>query len=316
MWYNAHMKMRVMIARRRYKDKVYETPLVVTSYRDDNGASRNRTVLNLTSLPPHAVQAVRVALREGADFSPAGVPVRYSHSIPVGGAHAVAHLLHDIGIARVLENHLPPKQLTAVLAMIVQRVTGEKAASKRRLCHDFAESGLALIRREAKAPALKTWYQALDTLERARPEILRALFPKRHRKPRLFLYDITSSYFEGTHSPLARFGYNRDGKKGKMQIVIGLMTDHEGKPVWVQVFEGNTADQTTVLDQIKLLRHDLGIEELVFVGDRGFDRTWRLKDANFCDNWGWNLRLCSARGSKEDLCVKQVTVVKITGTTD
>jgi hypothetical protein len=263
------MKMRVMIARRRYKDKVYETPLVVTSYRDDNGVSRNRTVLNLTGLPRHAVEAVRVALREGPDATPAGVPVRYSHSIPVGAAHAVVHLLRDIGIAQVLENHLPPKQFTAVLAMIVQRVTGEKAASKRRLCDDFVESGLALLRHEHKGPALKAWYQALDTLESARSEILTALFPKRGRLPRLFLYDITSSYFEGTHCPLARFGYNRDGKKGKMQIVIGLMTDHEGKPVWVQVFEGNTADQTNVLEQIKLLRDTLGIQELVFVGDRG-----------------------------------------------
>lgn len=258
-----------MIARRRYKDKVYETPLVVTSYRDDNGVSRNRTVLNLTGLPPHAIHAVRVALREGPHATPAGLPVRYSHSVPVGATHAVVHLLHDIGIGRALEDRLPAKQFTAVLAMIVQRVTAEKAASKRRLCHDFAESALALIRDERQGPALKTWYQALDSLARARPQILKALFPKRHSKPRLFLYDITSSYFEGTHCPLARFGYNRDGKKGKMQLVIGLMTDHEGKPVWVQVFEGNTADQTTVLDQIKLLRNTLGIQELVFVGDRG-----------------------------------------------
>lgn len=269
MWYNGAMKMRVMIARRRYKDKVYETPLVVTSFRDDNGVSRNRTVLNLTGLPSHAIEAVRVALRGGPNSTPAGVPVRYSHSIPVGATHAVVHLLRRLGIDRVLQQHLPAKQLTAVLAMIVQRVTGEKAASKSRLCRDFPDTGLALMRDEREGPALKTWYEALDTLERARMEILTALFPQRGRRPRLFLYDITSSYFEGTHCPLAYFGYNRDGKKGKMQIVIGLMTDHDGKPLWVQVFEGNTADQTTVVDQIKLLRDTLGIQELVFVGDRG-----------------------------------------------
>lgn len=258
-----------MIARRRYKDKVYETPLVVNSYRDDEGVPRTKTVVNLSGLPAHAIEAVRVALREGPEAVVNGVPIRYSHSLPVGGAHAVRQVLARVGITETLERHLPAKQLTAVLAMIVQRVIGEKAASKRRLCDDFSKSGLALLLGEEKGPALHTWYRALDTLEEARAEILRALFPKHGRQPRLFLYDITSTYFEGTHCPLAFFGYNRDGKKGKLQIVIGVMTDHEGRPVWVQVFEGNTADQTTVLDQLRLLKNELGIEELVFVGDRG-----------------------------------------------
>jgi len=263
------MKLRVTVARRKYKDRVYETPLVVTSFRDENGVPRTKTVVNLTGLPPHAVEAVRRALRDGPEAVSAGVPVRYSHSVPVGGAHAVRHVLQRLGVTDVLARHLSPKQLTAVLAMITQRVSGEKAASKRRLCDDFAQSGLSLLLGEPKGPALQTWYRALDALEVSREEILTALFPSGRSGTRLFLYDITSSYFEGTHCPLAFFGYNRDGKKGKLQIVIGVMTDEDGRPVWVQVFEGNTADQTTVLEQIKRLRDKLGIQELVFVGDRG-----------------------------------------------
>ena len=269
MWYNGSMKARVMTARRRYKDRVYETPLVVESYRDEKGVPRNHTIANLSGLPPHAIEAVRVALREGPDAVVDGVVVQYSHSIPVGATHAVLSLLHDLGISEVLGDYLPAKQLTTVLAMIVQRVTGEKAASKRRLCDDFSSSGLSLVRQEEKGPGLQTWYRSLNTLEKSRTDILQALFPRGRRRPRLFLYDITSSYFEGTCCPLAHFGYNRDGKKGKRQIVIGLMTDQEGRPVWVQVFEGNTADQTTVLGQIRLLKDKLKIGELVFVGDRG-----------------------------------------------
>jgi len=263
------MKLRVTVAKRKYKDRIYETPLVVTSFRDDNGVPRTKTVVNLTGLPPHAVEAVRLALHHGSESASAGVPVGYSHSVPVGGAHAVRQVLQRLGVTDVLARHLSPKQLTAVLAMITQRVIGEKAASKRRLCDDFTQSGLSLLLGESKGPALHTWYRALDALEASREEILKALFPNGGSRTRLFLYDITSSYFEGVHCPLAFFGYNRDGKKGKLQIVIGVMTDPDGLPVWVQVFQGNTADQTTVLEQLKRLRSELGIQELVFVGDRG-----------------------------------------------
>lgn len=263
------MKLRVTVARRKYRDRVYETPLVVTSFRDEQGVPRTKTVVNLTGLPPHVIDAVRRALQNGAEGISAEVPVGYSHSVPVGGAHAVRQVLQRLGVADALARHLSPQQLTAVVAMIIQRVSGEKAASKRRLCDDFAQSGLSLLLGESKGPALQTWYRALDALEASREELLKELFPSGDSHARLFLYDITSSYFEGTHCPLAFFGYNRDGKKGKLQIVIGVLTDSDGRPVWVQVFQGNTADQTTVLEQVQRLRNELGIQELVFVGDRG-----------------------------------------------
>jgi transposase len=87
--------------------------------------------------------------------------------------------------------------------------------------------------------------------------------------PALFLYDVTSSYLEGEHNALGEFGYNRDGKRGKQQIVIGLLADSDGEPLAVRVFAGNTADPVTVADQIKLVKEQFGVEELVFVGDRG-----------------------------------------------
>ena len=116
-------------------------------------------------------------------------------------------------------------------------------------------------------------YAALDDLCARQEKIEQALFRLYLRRkaapPRLFLYDVTSSYLEGEQNELGEFGYNRDGKKGKLQIVIGLLTDAEGEPLAVRVFAGNTADPATVVEQIKILQEQFQVQEFVFVGDRG-----------------------------------------------
>jgi transposase len=116
-------------------------------------------------------------------------------------------------------------------------------------------------------------YAALDDLCARQEKIEQALYrnylQRRGSPPRLFLYDITSSYLEGEHNALGDFGYPRDGKRGKLQIVIGLLTDRAGEPLAVRVFAGNTGDPVTVVDQIKILQDQFGVQELVFVGDRG-----------------------------------------------
>ncbi len=116
-------------------------------------------------------------------------------------------------------------------------------------------------------------YDALDDLAARQEKIEQALY-RRYRQqqknpPRLFLYDVTSSYLEGEHNELGAFGYNRDGKRGKLQIVIGLLTDEQGEPLAVRVFEGNSGDPATVADQIEILQQQFQATELVFVGDRG-----------------------------------------------
>jgi transposase len=116
-------------------------------------------------------------------------------------------------------------------------------------------------------------YAALDDLCARQEKIEKVLYKrylnKKKSPPALFLYDVTSSYLEGEHNALGEYGYNRDGKRGKLQIVIGLLADSEGEPLAVRVFAGNTADPATVADQIKLVKEQFGVEELIFVGDRG-----------------------------------------------
>jgi transposase len=130
----------------------------------------------------------------------------------------------------------------------------------------------------------KTWYGALFALEENREDILKALYHKNHTPGKLYLYDITSSYFEGTTCPLADYGYNRDGKKGKMQVVIGIICDERGCPIWVEVFKGNTQDQTTVKSQLVNLKEKLGLDEFIFVGDRGMVTNARIEEL---EKEGW-----------------------------
>ena len=123
-------------------------------------------------------------------------------------------------------------------------------------------------------------YENLDWLAHRQAAVEDTLFAKRNRiKPvRLFLYDVTSSYLEGTHNALAAFGYNRDGKKGKMQIVIGLLCDEDGHPVSIEVFPGNTPDPRTFAAQLAKVKSRFGATEITFVGDRGMIKGQQIED--------------------------------------
>ena len=123
-------------------------------------------------------------------------------------------------------------------------------------------------------------YENLDWLAGAQAAIEDRLYAQRHKtKPAsLFLYDVTSSYVEGTHNALAAFGYNRDGKKGKMQIVIGLLCDEDGHPVSIEVFPGNTPDPHTLAAQVAKLKARFGVQEITFVGDRGMIKSQQIED--------------------------------------
>ena len=142
----------------------------------------------------------------------------------------------------------------------------------------FRREPLTFLLDEKEAPALKTWYAALKTLEERREPMLRKLFARNHAPSDLYLYDITSSYFEGQTCPLAEYGYNRDGKKGKKQVVLGVICDPDGCPVWMDVFKGSTSDQTTVKQELLNLKTKLELEGFTFVGDRGMVTHARIEE--------------------------------------
>lgn len=237
--------------------------LLRESYRQ-GGKVSNRTIANLSAWPPERVDALRRLLRGEFDNCAAASPV----CGPVFGLlYALKQIADRLGITAALgHSQMGKLALFLVLARIAHqgsrlsavRWAREHAVSEVLGLEGFDEDDL---------------YAALDHLCGHQQAIEKALY-RRYRQraqepPRLFLYDVTSAYLEGTHNALGEFGYNRDGKRGKLQIVIGLLTDPAGEPLAVRVFAGNTSDPLTIGDQIAILRQQFGVEELVFVGDRG-----------------------------------------------
>ena len=237
--------------------------LLRESFRD-GGQIRKRTLANLSHWEPTRVEALRRALRGDFDHLTGGDPI----CGPVFGVlYALKHVADDLGITGVLGRMRTGKLgLFLTLARVAHQGSRLSAVrwAQQHAVHEvlgvgsFDEDDL---------------YHTLDAVAQRQEHIEQALYrryvQRQGRKPVVFLYDVTSSYLEGAQNALGAYGYNRDGKKGKRQIVVGLLTDEAGEPFAVRVFEGNTADPSTVSTPIAILKQRFHVEEVVFVGDRG-----------------------------------------------
>jgi transposase len=241
--------------------------LLREAYREGKKV-RKRTLANLSHLDPCRVQALRRALR--GDFD------HLSDTQPLSGPYfgllfTLRELARQLGILQALGNSRSAKlQLFLVLARLAH--AGSRLSAVRWARRQAVQEVLGLDRFDEE-----DLYAALDQLAQRQDQIETRLY--RHyvercgQAPVLFLYDVTSSYLEGQQNELAAYGYNRDRKSGKLQIVVGLLTDRQGEPLAVRVFEGNRQDVTTVGEQIQILKQRFGVGEVVFVGDRGMVKT-------------------------------------------
>jgi hypothetical protein len=260
----------VATTRRHYKDRVYETHLLRRSYRE-GGRVRTETLGNISHLPPPLIDLVRRGLA-GERFLPAtGMEIR--RSLPHGHVAAVLGTLRTIGLERLIEGRRS-RARDLVVGMIVARLLApsSKLATARRLSQTTLGATLGV-----EGATEDELYGALDWLG-ARQARIEARLAARHLEPGgLVLYDLSSSYVEGSHCPLAHLGYSRDGKKGTLQIEYGLLTDPAGRPVAVEVFPGNTGDPATVPATLEKLRVRFGLERVVLVGDRGMLTSARIE---------------------------------------
>ena len=255
--------------------------LLRESYRDGDRI-RKRTLLNLSDWPAERVEGLRGLLKGGVVIPAGQEAFTVERSLPHGHVAAVLGTLRVIGLDRLLGPKNPrepnrPRDL--VLAMIVSRVIApaSKLATAKALDPATAASslGVELGLGEVDEDEL---YAALDWLYERQGAIETAL-AKRHLKGgTLVLYDVSSSYVEGRCCPLAKRGYNRDGKKGKAQIVYGLLCAADGCPIAIEVFDGNTGDPKTVADQVAKLKQRFALNHVVLVGDRGMITEARIDE--------------------------------------
>ena len=250
--------------------------LLRESYRKD-GRVNKRTLANLSKLPAAAIETLRRVLRGEKLVNPeeAFTCVR---SLPHGHIAAVLGTLHRLGLPALIDRNAS-RFRDLVLALIVDRVIDarSKLATARALAPEssFSTLGQTLGLGDIDPHEL---YAAMDWLVPRQDAIERRLAKRHLQEHTLGLYDLTSSYVEGTHCPLARRGHSRDGKKGTLQIVFGLLCTAEGCPVAVEVFEGSTADPKTVASQVTKIRERFGLQHVVLVGDRGMLTAARIRE--------------------------------------
>jgi Transposase DDE domain len=255
--------------------------LLRESYRDGKTV-RKRTLLNLSNWPAEHVEGLRAVLKGGVVIPAGQEALAVERSLPHGAVAAVLGVARAVALDRLLGPRTanePNRPRDLVLAMIVGRVIApaSKLATAKALDPATAASslGVELGLGEVGEDEL---YAALDWLLE-RQEAVEAALARRHLKGgTLVLYDVSSSYVEGRCCPLAKRGYNRDGKKGKAQIVYGLLCAADGCPVAIEVFEGNTADPMTLADQVAKLKRRFAIDHVVLVGDRGMITQARIDE--------------------------------------
>ena len=245
------------------------------------GKVKHRTIANLSKWPPGVVEGLRRLFKTERHPGPAtsSPAFRITRSLPHGHVAAVLSTMRKLGIARLLGSKPCPER-DLCMALIASRILfpGSKLATSRALDPETRLSTLAQECDLSQDVGEDDLYAAMDWLLPRQPRIEKALAARHFHEGSLVLYDLTSSYFEGNSCPLARPGYSRDGKKGKLQIVYGLLCNREGAPVAVEVFEGNTPDPMTLATQIKKLRQHFGLRNLVLVGDRGMITQARIEE--------------------------------------
>ena len=260
--------------------------LLRESFRE-NGKVHNRTIANLSDWPPAKVEALRQVLK-GATLAPASADAfQILRSQPHGHVAAVVGSLRKTGLERLISAD-SSRQRDLIVAMIAARIVdpSSKLATARALDTDTLSNSLGELLDLQKVQD-DDLYRAMDWLLERQTDIENALAKRHFAEGGLVLYDLTSTYFEGRHCRLAHLGHSRDDKSGKPQIVFGLLTNAEGCPVAVEVFEGNTADPKTVPAQVKKLRERFGLKQVVFVGDRGMITSARIRE-DLADDQGLN----------------------------
>jgi hypothetical protein len=256
--------------------KTYTRHLLRESYRA-HGKVLHRTIANVSHCSAAEIEALRLALRHKEELEHLGTiqdAVMLKQSLSFGAVWTVYHVARRLGIEQALGTTRDGKlALWQVIARVIDqgsRLSAVRLAMSHTACDVL---GVGPFDEDAL-------YDNLDWLAHRQATVEDKLFAQRTKTKSvsLFLYDVTSSYLEGTHNELAAFGYNRDGKKGKRQIVIGLLCDEDGHPVSIEVFPGNTQDPQTFAAQINKVKARFGVHEITFVGDRGMIKGPQIGD--------------------------------------
>ena len=258
--------------------KVYSSVFLCTKYREGKKV-KTRVEANLSSLPEHIILGIENMLKSEGEVTVCMKDIAVTKSIDYGYVMVLLHVMKQLRIDEVLEKCLSADDAHMVKAMLIGKIItgGSKLCIYNRLCQNEALSKqFDLDMSNRKVDHL---YRSLGQLWSHQTKIEKKWFLyHKGSSRRIYLYDLTSTYFEGEQNALAAYGYNRDNKKGKKQMCVGLLATEDGFPLRITAFAGNTTDSVTVTEQILSLKKEFGAEEIVFVGDRGMHITYHLEN--------------------------------------
>jgi transposase len=257
--------------------------LLRESYRDDEGRSQKRTLANLSKLPRDVVDGLKALLKGGTVIGTGPGELNIERALPHGHVAAALGMIRQIALDRLIlstaKDMASRRHCDLIVAMMVDRLIAarSKLGFVRAVDDETAASSLGAVLRLGRVKEREA-YEALDWLFERQARIENGLARRHLQDGVLMLYDVSSSYFEGRCCPLARYGHSRDHRADRPQIVYGLLCTREGLPIAVEVFDGNTADPSTLSGQIEKVKDRFGISRLVLVGDRGMITSARIRD--------------------------------------
>ena len=267
---------------KKTKNKTYTTVYLAESYRE-NGKVKHRHISNLSKWPPKMIDSFEKLLK-GENVTSIE-DLKLSQGKAFGAIQVISEVAKRLGIKQALGNS---EQGKLALFQIAGRIITQ--GSRRYLANEW--SNLQAVESVFKTTKFNhnDLYKNLNWLSEHQDSIEKKIFSQRYKNTpikEIFLYDVTSSYLEGDKNELADYGYNRDKKRGKKQIVIGLLADDNGYPISVEVFKGNTGDTKTVSSQLKKLKENFGVERVIFVGDKGMVKSSQIAEIE-SDEYKWN----------------------------
>ena len=255
-------------------NKIYVRHLLRTSFRQ-NGKVKHKTLANFSTCSDEEIAAIKLALKHKGNLAAIASldDIETTLGKSIGAVWVLNIIAERVGISRALGRSLDAKlALLQVISRVIDqgsRLSAVRLAKRHAVCEILGIEQLD----EDDLYANLEWIA--DRQETTEKKLFNLRFP--NEKPTLFLYDVTSSYLEGNRNEMAKWGYNRDKKKGKKQIVVGLLTGPDGLPVAIRVFEGNTTDTKTVAEQVRVLAKSFHVKNVTLVGDRGMLKGPQIK---------------------------------------
>ena len=272
--------MHIDYCKSKQNGKTYHSILLRHTYRVSKDKVKHKTLLNLTNFPKEEIEAIDWALKHKKELPEIlNSKIKRRTAKRFGAVYFIKEIIKklsiDIALGKTAEGKLAQFQLISRTINQGSRLSSIRMATQQAICEVLG------IEDETTEDSL---YTNLSWLAKKQINIEKKLFKNQYKtKPEIFLYDVTSSYFEGTHNALAAWGYNRDKKNGKMQVVAGLLCDEKGNPLAIRLFNGNTLDFNTVSEQIKQIAEEFGSQRVTFVGDRGMIKSKQIEELEEAD---------------------------------